>query len=794
MIYQLARTSPLISGQVKMNMIMQGENVVDLQYTPISNNISFKYSNPVDVLNYTHGENLKRLYNQISDVFYSEVTNPELSLKTLHRYDTLIDDTHDNTYEMRMKRIEYQRYKKQFEFFCPFWCNKPEDLLNVKFVINLQNKNGRIMYSKAINFSNKIREYINNIYPSIKGTNDLNLEELLFINFNKMQSYIKGINIDKGVMQTVDTSYVVNNLLYIERPVLETDNMLANLFSTNKLVCPQLFNFNFVFDLDDFLPITFLNELILEKVNVFVDIYLGDEKCPMKDFYTNYEFIPKYDIYDGRYLEPDKLNPDKNNVLSYLQDYKALSLINKNKLSQGTFHWVLLNNQNSIFNLYNGFSPLYKGEPYCNAISNDAPDLMTDEFNIYKNPFGVFKYKNISEINEVIDFYDEIKADENYFTFDFSSIDKNEYQFFGNVLIQNSKVLKAKEKNNIENINKLKTAIFLYNSSFTSYKILNIFKTEEIKITGVLNYGEPSKNAFLGYYIENDTIYVFLLIKDLINTIDDSVKQISCFSGLFNLIYEDLLIDNKLNSINSNSEKRDIYDKLNYVAEVLKCAELPRDILFDNSVYSVHASSPSIQSQEVELYKTERFSELYRYDSNIIPMFIDLDDKNFFNNTYWCKQYDKTIFGQLSKTNDRDIDNIATYVKFAMDKYSPVYKSIGYYVLNDTPIDYNNYYLNEKGYDYNKEISWYKANSMIYLPSVIDIEFEYDTNSKVSVEDKIFEYLKEYLSNTTEYDNNTYNKVFEYYLKNLYKYNMTYDYIDISDIDKLNIKVIFELK
>jgi hypothetical protein len=83
---------------------------------------------------------------------------------------------------------------------------------------------------------------------------------------------------------------------------------------------------------------------------------------------------------------------------------------------------------------------------------------------------------------------------------------------------------------------------------------------------------------------------------------------------------------------------------------------------------------------------------------------------------------------------------------------------------------------------------------MIYLPSVINIEFEYDTTSSVSVENKIFEHLKEYLSNTTEYYDNTYNKVFDYYLKNLYKYKMTYDYTDISDIDKLNIKVIFELK
>ena len=107
MIYQLAKTSPLITGQVKMNMIMNGNKVVDLQYVPISNYIPFAYNNPIDVLNYTHGENVKTLYSKISDYFFKEVTNPTLSAKQLHRYDTLIDDTHENTYEMGMKRIEY---------------------------------------------------------------------------------------------------------------------------------------------------------------------------------------------------------------------------------------------------------------------------------------------------------------------------------------------------------------------------------------------------------------------------------------------------------------------------------------------------------------------------------------------------------------------------------------------------------------------------------------------------------------------------------------------------------------
>mgnify|MGYP006969238872 CR=1 FL=1 len=44
MIYQLAKTSPLLTGQVKMNMIMNGNKVVDIQYVPLSNYIPFAYN------------------------------------------------------------------------------------------------------------------------------------------------------------------------------------------------------------------------------------------------------------------------------------------------------------------------------------------------------------------------------------------------------------------------------------------------------------------------------------------------------------------------------------------------------------------------------------------------------------------------------------------------------------------------------------------------------------------------------------------------------------------------------
>ena len=50
MIYQLAKTSPLITGQVKMNMIMNGNKVVDIQYVPLSNYIPFAYHQHEPVL------------------------------------------------------------------------------------------------------------------------------------------------------------------------------------------------------------------------------------------------------------------------------------------------------------------------------------------------------------------------------------------------------------------------------------------------------------------------------------------------------------------------------------------------------------------------------------------------------------------------------------------------------------------------------------------------------------------------------------------------------------------------
>ena len=889
MIYQLAKTSPLITGQVKMNMIMNGNKVVDLQYVPISNYIPFAYNNPIDVLNYTHGENVKTLYSKISDHFFKEVVNPTLSTNQLHRYDTLIDDTHENTYEMGMKRIEYKRYNKQFEFFCPVWCDNADEFKQLRFIINLENRNGRTMYSKEISFDDRIKKYLNKIHEDL-GIHGLN-NNLLYVNFQEMLSHIKGLNVKNGKIQTIDTSYIVNNLLHQERPVLETDNMLVNLFNSHNIISTQLFNFNFIFDLTDFMPISLINDFLLERINVYVDVYKGYEKVLEKDLYTNYENIPRYDIYSGKYNH-------SYNVLDYLEEYKSTDLITKNKITQGTFHWCLQNNDKSVFNLYNGFSPIYNNEPNSSKISCDHPDLFTDVFDVNKNPFGVFKYSVIENGILFVDFIKTLEDENNYFSYNLKTLNDKEYEFFGNILISNSKLSKKlKEVDNIvteynnsiepsvnlikkmsyeivfsenkvpfndesypfyEDINSdhnvlsnqidiVNAGVFNIPGEFNYNKLRNILNSEYI--ISSLEYEMKEKDSYGGeittfyndldnfivvrYHINENgdkVLSVALLLNFDPNKIGMGIKENLSFKSIFNGDISKILYNKKTdiqNSyfkdypksyINDNetwiknfpvdggnhyfiTQKAMCYNAFNLVCRLINCAKFPNIIVFDKSISSTRAVSPSVNSNEINLTKADKSVCIYRYDSNLYPMFIDINSKsNFKNNIYWCKQYDKTIMNTINSINAgaEDIDGIVEYSKYALYKFTPLFKSIGYFVLNSKELDYKNYYLNEILEDskirYEKEISWFKNNSMIYLPSDFTVTFEKNTGEGLTISD-IVNCISKVLKNESDFEDSTEKEKFiRYYISNLYKYEYEYDYKSDKDITKQIYKIKFTLK
>jgi hypothetical protein len=219
------------------------------------------------------------------------------------------------------------------------------------------------------------------------------------------------------------------------------------------------------------------------------------------------------------------------------------------------------------------------------------------------------------------------------------------------------------------------------------------------------------------------------------------------------------------------------------------------------------------------MVKTDKYTEIYRYDANIIPMFIDLNDPVLRNNVYYCKQYNKDITNTLNSieiNNIPDIDGIKQYTKYALERFLPLYNSIGYYVLNSKEFAYEKYYNDvmfnhhsgEKDFYkdscicYCKEITWFKNNSMLYLP----IEFSFSLTKKVDepiTEDDIVRIIFNKIINESEgiysevIDKNNkkeygYNLV-KYYIKDLYICSYTYDYVD-EKIEQQKYEIKFTLK
>jgi len=869
MIYQLAKTSPLLTGQVKMNMIMTGDTVTDLQYTPISNYISFNYDNPDSTLYYSHLVNIKKLYNKITGNFFENTINPEYSTSTLHRYNVLYDDTHENAYEMGMKRLAYTRYNKQFEFFCPFWCDDINEFYKLKFVLTVVNYKGDILIKKVINFSNHIKQYINAMFKSFEPSKTGKNTELLYIDFKKQESFIKGINVKRGIIEIKDTSYVIDDLLSMQKPVLETDNTLLNLFSQNSIICTQLFNFNFIFDLFELLPLVFLKDMTLKNFNVYVDMYIDNKKVDTKDIYTNYNFIPKYDIYTGKYT--------KENVLDYMNDNKVNDLVDKNKLAQSIFHWSYINNVNTVFNLYNGFSPInsnykcdYQQNVYlkdilesknCSAINTDSPNISSDEFNINDNPFGIFKFTNLRDkVNNFSLLNEYLTDDSNYYSIDLTdqTLKENNFQFFGNILLDNTKILEFKneysKKENtkinkkitpeltysflpksitkkyyqydnitgltyykLSDIKTVKCAMIELNSGFQLNTIQNILNntyliTNYIKL-GTANNTENNTN-FIAVRETQDTIYLIYFYARINEKISEHFENFFYFNNFYTNVFEIGKTLNGDKTKESNDEKTQygntpiqiIYNVVNLVASLLKCVKFPELVSFSKSFIPQKEKNTLLNCTDINLYQTMEYIDLYRYSNNLIPSFIDLDDEYKYNNVYWVKQYHKNI---VENKKTHDIDFINDYIKYQQSGLEPMYPEVNYFTLKKLDrVHYDWFYLDEYDsthrftqiknenyqYRFKKEKSWYKNNYFLLLPAEFTVETIKNNEIELTESDIlrcIYSYFEKYIIQDSK---NRIKNLLLLYIKDLYSYTFTHDYIDNTSIKKQKYIIKFTLK
>lgn len=418
MIYQLAKTSPLITGQIKLDLITDtSENdskiyVNDLMVTPISDSIytpitlNQKYN--------SHLWNIRELYKEIRGTFFKPYSNrTDLSGKYLYIGNDMPIDT---TYMMGSRRSKSARFGKSFEYLLPLYVDNPNDVidengkLKIRFDIVVKstrtNNKDKELLRQTIVFDDAIMKYLVDYFKKVDN-------DLMYISYgdngkNQMAT-MHGINLTSGQDMTTTMSTMVPDMISTERTMYQFDNMILDKFASNEMIAHQILNMCFHFNFDDIVTKEYRKSMLFDRFNVYVDCLtpyhenvngvdiVKYRSVEIRDIYSNYDKIDAFRIdYQGF---NDLEYSDELNVFDYLKDDKCVDLMHTNKMMQSVFHFSYYDNDKIMFNLYNGFSPYISDVNgtnvqiqglYCNQ-----PDILVREYSKYKRN------------TEFISFYDE---------------------------------------------------------------------------------------------------------------------------------------------------------------------------------------------------------------------------------------------------------------------------------------------------------------------------------------------------------------------------------------------------
>ena len=807
--YQLYRTNTKLGGQMKWDLVIESAAgqlyIKDYHLTPISDSIPFNKYSSEELLKYPHQYNVQTLYKDIQGYFYDNCVKPECS----HNWPIVRDlddcapahpfDAHDGTLEMGCRRSKYQVYKKQFEFLCPVWIENLDDR-PLKFRIDVfsTGANRNRLTSKVLSlgaledakydFHNRFARYFsdyiyyiglnstdrrkNRFSDSVKGSDTINVD------LSNQKSRIVGLNVTNGNIEARDINSLSANLIYRERPMIEFDNMIIDSYRSNNLITRQLFNFNICFNLEDLAPGFLQSELLLQNFSIEVHAYTGEsseEVFDIKDFYTNYDYIqlPQIDRDITEYNGPE----DKINALNYLQDNKCVDFMNINKFSPNICHWSLEENNDYIFNLYNGLGSFYIADGKPTFIYKrywDSPNIVNSEYLPELNNTGWismlrpannekgFGYDDILKLNIIIATTDGTQIMNSMFTEITPSTS----------WINNIKYTGAVDANTITNSTRLAIA---------STDNENVFAK-------VISNGSSGYKLFK----ITDGLYVIILA--------------NAYNILYGLTKSKITLASVIDAFDKYEGSELDVINLKSVIELLRSAVDQKVIAFKRSVLINKTDSPSYSTNEVDYYKDDDsyITYLTRYDGNLRPTFIspatpsDKNDSNSthradiskpFNYVYYKKVYDKTEFNITDGT-------ASEYCKYSSSGYEPLFPSIGYYALGKSEIDYTDIHIEDNtiiksGVDGEPmEYKWYNNSKMLELPETILIErnnIEPNSHGEYpSIDDIILDELR---GPNYNFDNDE-----SIYVASLYKSSGDFDYKNDNTTTTYKYNITLELK
>lgn len=733
--YQLYRTNVKLGGQMKMDLILTSSSsdlfISDYHITPISKNIPFRKFTNENLLNYDHRRNISVFYNQIKKYFYDEC----LDKKFLSPWPIIVDneenvkDSHDNTYEMGCRRMNQKLYGKQFEFLCPIWIEhiKPNEYLGVK--ISIRSESGHELSSKIVpfkltytnSFHDKFINYFNEYleYVGIMGT--VGNDDVISIRFNDNKSQYSGIKVDTGILTTHIDNSLVSNLISRERPLLEFDNMIIRGFENNKLISRQLFNLNLCFNIEDIISPFLIPGLFGQSVQISaqVGIFEKDDKGEYKfnpfdivDFYSNFEFIPRKicgpvaDFYydkDLKKLAKKEYDDIQTNALDYLQDYKCIDLISKNKFIQSTIHWSLVDNNDYIFNIYDGFAGVIRN--FYTKFKSDGEIIKNYEkmTRIYDNSPSIY-FKNYKPMQNSIGWCNMIRI----------PAMKSAVQ-----VIENS------------------YSYMDYASDFGKNWVNNLKREKITKITE--DFEDLSNTHILLVYLDKNLLYNDIkpeseeYIEDYFDIIDfiqneedneeDGIEknELCIFSTNLNDFTLKGLIE-KIEKIEKEIEKEKTETKdteklnryLRILETILKTSKLPTPLIASSSLDIIRANSPSLSTTEIQYLKSKKTGNIVeRYDGKIKPTFIKpINDLNF-NYVYWKNVVEKDVYDK------------SVYSKYSKTGFVPLFPSIKYDSILKNKISYDKIPHGNEEYKFlnitnQLEYHWFNHNKLFVLKPYLE--------------------------------------------------------------------------
>lgn len=758
--YQLYRTNPRLSGQMKWNLTIKSTGtqleVEDFRLVPINKNIPLNFSMyNDDLLQTDHLSNIRKFYTTYENDFYNcggnqsiSTSRPILSEET----EIITSDQFDSTYNMGVSRISHKMYGKQFAVFCPMWIEKIQS--DVLFKIECYAGNTLLTYktlkldinsNQRVNpYHSKFESYLKQYLESINlFGNDSNGEEIMYIDLSNNTCSMNVVDIDKG-LRTINNNDLAKELLYREMPLMFFDYKIISTFKANKSISRQLYNFNILFDIDDLLnewEMSIFRDK-LSQFNIKIKTLVDGEPLEIVDFYTNYDFIPKIDLNGGR---------DRQNVLDYLQDNKCVDLIDKNKIIPTICHWSLVNNDNYIFNAYDGFSAVGTSRNY-----NGTPDLNISQYANELNNFYWWTNGNYSPL----EFIREADCE------DFIDCFTNDEKIGQRIQLLDRMTGFGNNKwvNNIKYTTK-------YQFMPTSMKICI---SELEKFPSNLSNECWKKIADDIYYLTN-----FNFNEDTQRwEIDNDNSEISYIYFVF--IYSStsdkshLTFNSLIKSIPALKEYFDGFD----------ITSNPPAIYIDESVAIQRAKSPvkSIkkkwkkQVKEITYYKFNDLMRkyLYRYSGYIRPSFIH-GNGLYQNYLYYIQKMNSEEYGKsLYSDKENSFPAIYPSIDFCPIKYLSY---VGDLENNLYESIFNNVEITNEG-------SWFNMSKMYYLPVKMEWQIIHDQNEiKKEIKDIVRDKFKD-LYGEDKCD----------YIMSLYDYESSFDYENNTTVSKYKYDIKLTLK